>query len=309
MLFNKDMHGSRELYELSGTFQASTDFHGIESEIDTATAEVAAIVGDEIIAAADKAYNAPIPSKQQAALSLAVRKPIAYLAIALHARLNGLSHGETGRKLKVDDNEKIPFEWMIDRDDREMRERYYRAIDALIRFLEGSGETAWKAAAAKQRTANCIVKGLADLEDVYPIEHSYYTFYKLVPILLEVQNGRLCQVLGTETVAALIAGGTQVAGVRALAIRFLVLQAMVQAVQRWSVDVFPLAVARRFAPSYQGNKENRAATMEEIDWYLSKLSLQAKSAELELRDAAAGNPWKDASLLPENRLDKKYFTV
>ena len=55
-------------------------------------------------------------TEEEDKILVAVQRAVAFLAISRYARLTGLSHGDTGRKIKTDDNEKIPFEWMIDRD-------------------------------------------------------------------------------------------------------------------------------------------------------------------------------------------------
>lgn len=309
MLFNKDLNGSLELYEISGTFQASSDFHGIESEIESATAEVAAIVGEAVIAAAEAAYQAVSPSAEEKALADAVRKPVAFLAISMHARLNALSHGETGRKLKVDENEKIPFEWMVDRDDREMRERYYRALDALFRYLETTSIEAWKTSANRIRLQGSAVKSMGALEDVYPVEHSYYMFYRLLPLMLEFQEGRLRKLIGDERMDALVSGSEMAAPWQDAARLCIILHAIATAVRRWSVETFPLAIARRFSPSYQGNRSSTAAATKEIDWYVENILKQASEAETELMSALSGNPYDEIPLIPENDPGKKYFTV
>ena len=49
--------------------------------------------------------------------------------------------------------------------------------------------------------------------------------------------------------------------------------------------------------------------MEEIDWYLKKQEEQLDEIKTELQTAVAGNPWKDARMMPQNDPSKKYFTV
>lgn len=309
MLFNKNNKGSEELYEISGIFQSSTDYRSIASEIDAATAEVASIVGKAVVEEAEAAYELPNPSESQAALLLAIQRPVAYLAISMHAKLSGVSHGETGRKMKVDENEKIPFEWMLDRDDRELRERYYRALDALFRYLEDTANESWRESRTHKMTSGSIVASLADVEGVYPIEHSYYMFFKLLPVFLEIQEFKLRKIVGEDTYALILQKDASVAAVTRQAMRFIVLKSMIVAVQRWSIDSFPLSIARRFSPSYQGNHERRAATAEEIDWYVNKLELQAQDVALELQISGGTDPYEELSLIPENDPRKKYFTT
>ena len=132
MLFDKVQNGSEELNSLTGQWFASTPFYLIRTEIDFAAQELGSIVGSEVVDAAEEAYLAGADPD----FVDAVRLPVAFRAIARYAQLSGVSHEGTGRKVKMDDNEKMPFEWMIDRDDRAMLDRYYRAIDSLFRFLE-----------------------------------------------------------------------------------------------------------------------------------------------------------------------------
>ena len=309
MLFDKNNNGSRELYELTGTFQASTDFRSIRSELTSAAAEVEGLVGSAVMTAAQAAYDESDPSEEQQRLYDTVRLPIAYLAIAMHAKLSGLSHGETGRKMKVDENEKIPFEWQIERDDREMRERYFRALDALIRYLDREGLEAWKDSELYRMRKGCVVGCLSDCERIYPVEHSDYTFAVMLPLFLEVQDGRLTDIIGADRVAALLRRDADVEKLRPAALRLVVLSALHTAVTRWSLDVFPLAITRRFAPSYQGGVSRTAATTAEIDWALKKLELQVRDAEVLLQTAVSGNPYDGMRLLPENDPSNKYFTV
>lgn len=314
MIFNKNGKGSDELYKLSGTFQASTDFNAIEAEIDSASAEVADIVSPAVMTAAEAIYAKEQPDADEQKFLQAVQRAVAYLAIGRYARLTGLSHGDTGRKIKTDENEKIPFEWMIDRDDREMRERYFRALDALFALLETAApETEWKEAweksEARTLAMSLIVKTLRDVEHVYPLEHSRYMFHMLAPVIKEIQNTRLLNIIGEERLQKLIDGDSSVQNIRNQSIRLTVLLAMATAVKRWSVEVFPLSVARRFHPSYQGNRASVQASTAEMEWFIDKLESQAKDAALELQTAITGNPYEGIELVPENSPRNKYFTT
>lgn len=76
------------------------------------------------------------------------------------------------------------------------------------------------------------------------------------------------------------------------------------------IEVFPQSVARRFLPTYQGNKASHSATTTEIDWYLNKLRAQADEAMQDIMaEVRGGNQYKDLQLHPENSPKKKYFTA
>lgn len=275
---------------------------------------MADIVGQEVIAAAEEIYAKLQMDADEQKFLQAVQRAVAYLAIGRYASLTGLSHGDTGRKIKTDENEKIPFEWMIDRDDREMRERYFRALDALFALLETAApetewEEAWKKSEARILAMSLIMKTLHDVECVYPLEHSRYMFHMLAPVIKEIQDTRLLNIIGTDRLQKLIDGDSSVQNIRNQSIRLTVLLAMATAVKRWSVEVFPLSVARRFYPSYQGNRASVQTSTAEMEWFIDKLESQAKDAALELQTAITGNPYEGIELVPENSPRNKYFTT
>ena len=175
-----------------------------------------------------------------------VRMPIALLAILNFSKQNLVSHKDTGRKLKVDDNEKVPFEWMIDRDDREQLERYYRSLDALYAYLMETDQE-WS---EKHSSKETVVSRLCEFEDVYPISGSYYCFYMFQPLMLEVQRRQLQKIVGTDDIKFAIDNPSTPL---ACAMReYVVLGALIKGVQRWSVSVFPAIVARMFFTELSG---------------------------------------------------------
>ena len=233
----------------------------------------------------------------------AVRLPIACLAICNWAKQNLISHEDTGRKMKVDESEKTPFEWMVDRDDRELREKYYRAMDALYSHLEVTED--WEHPVLK----DSLIKSLAELEWVFPVEGSYYCFYMMLPLFVEVQRTKLKRFLGAEKYESLLKSHDS--GLEYPVRRFVVLEALTIAVKRWSLSAFPLMIARRFSPSYQGNRESSAASIEEMEWYLNELAVQSSVAREEiLEELAQGeNRWKDVAVIPENDRRNKFFNA
>lgn len=302
MLFNKNNEGSLEIYNLSGAFEANTPFSAIASEVISATTDVAAIIGNAVIEAAQTIYNKQTPTDEERTFLDTVRRPIAFLAVGNYARITLLRHDATGRKMVTGDNEKVPFEWMVDRDDRELRERYYRAMDALFAYLTKTNVSAWKETDAYKRASASLVDSLSKMEEVYPVDHSQYTYYMLLPLMLEAQAKLLKEIKKSDK-----SGIPE--GVRPAAARFIVLKALITALRRWALSVFPTEVARQFAPSYQGNKEKQVATKEEIDWAIGKLEAQAAEAEAEVIEDVKGNPYKGFPLVPENDPKNKYFTT
>lgn len=288
MLFNKNNQGSSEIYELTGTFHAATDFKSIQADVAAAEMEVSDLIGEDIMKQAQKAYD----TDSNKELLDAVRLPVACLAVAYYARKSGLSVGETGRKLKVDENEKVPFEWMIDRDNLEMKERYYRAIDLLFRYLDR--ENIQTSAPRIQLT---VIKTVQDFETVYPIRGSRYTFHMMKPLLLEAENSLKKKISADQISIELLPSCR----------RYVVLTALVTALQRWSLSVFPIEVARQFSPSSEGNRETKPASIEEINWCVKQFEKAAENALQEARTLLGNAPQGDS--MPHNDRKHKFFTA
>lgn len=301
-LFNRDKDGSKELEQLTGQWYASSPFNLIATEIKSATREVGKLVGTEVMAAAEDAYE----NATEWGLVDAIRLPIACLALMRYSSLTSLSHEPTGRKVKMDDNERSPYEWQIDRDDRAMRERYYRALDGMFQFLEENRVESWMSSSRKSLLGESIVKDLAQFEAVYPIDGSYYVYYMLQPVVIERQKALVAPFAG-ERWASIVEGSAS-DDVMRLARRAVILSAVVTAGTRWALEVFPVEIARRFSPTYQGNKANKAATIEEIDWYIGNLKKEIEDALQELADELSGEKTAP-KLIPTNCPGNKYFTT
>lgn len=307
MLFDKVQNGSEELNSLTGQWFASTPFYLIRTEIDFAAQELGSVVGSEVVEAAEKAYlGGTDPDFVDA-----VRLPVAFRAIARYAQLSGVSHEGTGRKVKMDDNEKMPFEWMIDRDDRAMLDRYYRALDALYRYLEKNEVASWMSSPMRALTGRCIVRNLNEFERFYPVDGSQYAWHLFVPLIVDAQENVVEPFVGAEIWERILAadGSDDVTALRlrSRAALLAVLIALVTAARRWSLDILPLSVARRFSPSYQGNRESRAAETKEIDWFIDKTNAQIAQVKDELKKLAGASG--EAELLPKNDPANKFATV
>lgn len=301
-LFNINNDGSRELSDITGQWYASSQYSLISTEVDLALGDVAARIGKAVVEAAERDYQ----ERKYSPLVKAVQLPVACLAIMRYMKLATLSHEQTGRKVKMDDNEKIPFEWMVDRDDQAMRERYYRAMDALYRYLQDNDVPEWVASGKTAAALGSIVRTIQEFEAVYPLDGSYYVYYMLQDLVVEAQNSRLKAFLGD--IWPTVADGSADPAVCALARKVAILSAIIIAGERWSLQVFPIDIARRFSPSYQGNRATAQATKDEIEWYLSKLRSQLSSAYSELGELTRPVSAEPA-LIPENDRKRKYFTT
>ena len=90
--------------------------------------------------------------------------------------------------------------------------------------------------------------------------------------------------------------------------RFVALKAMVIAVQRLSVSVFPIGISQRFADSFQGKGAGKTPSTDALKFYLSALDHQAATALEEFHEALSATAEK-YPLLPDNDPRNKFFSV
>ncbi len=308
MILNKDQKGSEELYQLTGTFAAGADFKAIEEDIYLAEQELIRFIGRALY---DKAQNIYCPTEttlpptiqpQNPALDQQlvrrVQIPVAYRAMYHYYRRNVVSHDGSGRKLKVADGEKVPWSWMLERDDEMLLDNYYRNLDALFRFLEEQQYEEWTASPLRQILANALIGSLADFEAVYPLDGSYYTFYTMLPFIKETEH---------RFITPLTEGVELTDNQRADARRFVALHTMILAVERLSISAFPSGIAQRFTDSHQGRSGRSNPSLEEQRSYLVTLRRQADDALRLFKEGLS--PAGEYPLTPHNESSNKFFTV
>ena len=146
--------------------------------------------------------------------------------------------------------------------------------------------------------SSCIVRSVAQFETVYPIDGSHYTFYKILPLMIEAQDSLQSKTgWDPEQMAA-----------NKKAVKYVVLSALATALKRWSIVIFPQSIARQFAPSYQGNRETSAATMKEISFAADNFLKDANDTLQTIRQAISPTS-EAAALLPDNDPKDKFFTA
>lgn len=309
MLFNKDGNGSLELQQITGIFYASNDYSVIASEIEDATRTVAGLVGEAVVEKAEEGYYSD--ELENDVLVPAVRQAVAVLAVSRHTRNNLVSHGDHGARLPADENEKIPFEWMIDRDERNQRERWFRSMDALYKVLEDTQEESWMDSDIRKRYKASIVRSLQEFELVYPVDGSYYVYYMLQNLVIEAQP-KIRRMVGAEVWDVMVGDSPKELHKALLPLcrRYAILSALITAVRRWNLEVFPIAIARRFAPTYQGNRSSRVALKEEMDAFVEGIEGQLEDVREEIaEELQEGNPASGFDLMPNGDRRNKYFSA
>lgn len=341
MLFNKSNNGAEELRELTSSFYQNNDFSRISTQILLEEEALTRLVGGDLMARALAHYKSPDYKKPEPSpadlkndqLVMHLQLPIAYRATFRYYQLNIVSHEDTGRKVKMNrDNETIPWEWMLDRDDAAQVRIGNETADLLIRWLETHKIAEWMNSDNRKAARQLFVNTAALFQESYPIDLSESFFYTVMPFIREVQTVKIKKSLGNLYTPLLArwtslhiesgsgSGSGGVPGepdpneelydqITLLVQKAIPLFAMVMAVKRLTLQVMPDGVVQHFKSAITSRNASQTALPELINAHAENLE---KDANYHLDDIKiliqSANP--DAGnyqLLPENKPTNKFL--
>lgn len=291
---------AKELRQLTGNYYANNDFSKVVGELEQAREELVLLIGEKVMALAE--------SGEKETLAAKVKRPMAILATLRMYQKNDLSHEDDGRKFKTstDNGEKLPWEWQLDRDDAMHLESYYRGVDALIRFLDGSDIAEWKESETYKVRQSLIIRNGQEFNRYFPIENSERMYLLLVPFIREAQMLTVKKAYGQDW-DSLLTAERGVDEVRYAACVATALLAMSIALHRLPLKLIPSGVIRGYMAE-NGMSKSQPATYEEIiksaDWMREDAAMWINQMK-QLRDGDAPN----YDLVPNNNPRNKYCSL
>lgn len=305
MIFNKENRGAQELRELTGNYYANNKFDKIAGEIELVAEELAALVGDDVMALAGKYYAEP-GEGADAELVRKVQRPVAILATLRMYRKNDLSHEDDGRKFKIstDGSEKLPWEWQLDRDDALHLEEYYKAVDTLIRYLNREQLKEWTETTSYKLSQTLIIRNGEAFDSYFPIERSERMYLMLVPFIREAQMLTVKRAYGGGWDELLKEKDVPETDAHFAACKAVALLAMSMALRRLSLGVIPGGVVRRFMTE-NGMGESEPASLKDVERVTGWMADDATTWVNEMKLARDGGP-AEYELLPKNDRRNKY---
>ena len=329
MIFNKpNTDGVAEIHALVGvSYYRNNDFAAIRPHIIDETRTVIKHIGRDVYDRAEKhyfdAYDPEFYSDRTEGadhtddkLVNLIQTAIALMAIFRYGQANVLSHEDVGRKIKIDpDHEKLPWEWMYDRDDAAMLRRAYIAIDTLIEFLENAKIEEWLQSQRRMECRSLLLATWQEFERVYPIDESPRFFYELTPFIREAQERWLPDAMTLNIYSNLqnryIANAISSEDDKRLLFlvqRYLPLRTIEIACGRLSVSVFPEGIVQRFMDR-NGQRNSRAASDEARREYARTIGKQADDALNDVKrfiqQITAGDLLYP--IMPKNDRNNKFF--
>jgi hypothetical protein len=275
MLFNKTNNGTAELKALLGFLYASNNFDNIKTDIMLVEEDMAADISSAVMAKADTHYHTANYGTGGTYLVLDklvqhIQLPVALYAFVNYSAHTDVSHGDDGRKVVIDPaNQKLAWEWMIDRDDEAIINKAHKTTDRLLAFLEANAATLtdWKDSAERKAANGLFIPSTKIFNEIFPIDNSRRFFLKIVPFIKEAERKHLLPVLGTTTYdaikAALEAGNyTDPDGMLQLIRVPLAYFTLSLAVKRLSVKLLPNGIFQEYISDRQARNATKPADAE-----------------------------------------------
>lgn len=328
MIFNKTTNGAQELLMATGSYYKSNDFARIEMEVELAQEEIGELIGSAVMERADTFYNgnnyqdADEQYDVDNTLVKRLQACVGILAAMRYYQAVDVSHEDSGRKVKIDSaNEKLPWEWMLEKDNAVQLRKYHRVTDLLIKYLElHEGDIdEWKDSDAQKIARGLFVSNAEMFDDIFPIDKSRAFFLRVLPFNKRVQEKQIKDILGSMVYDALLAE-LQAGSVSEDNTDLLVYvreaipwKVMEMAIKTLSLQVIPEGVVQQFFSNFQTMKASQPGTIEMIAKVGNYFKLQASEyldnlksyvMSLETEDTEATD---DTDLLPTNDADNKYF--
>jgi len=200
MLFNKEENGQEELKALLGFLYSSNNFDNIKTDIELAEEDIQKIIGPEIFSVAQNYYSEPgVLNPLLVSLVEHIQLPVALYAYFAFAAHTDISHSENGRKVTLDpESEKMPWEWMVRKDDEAILNKAHKTTDRLLTFLEKNveGLRDWQDSDARKMARSCFINTASKFNEFFPIDNSRRFFMAIVPFMKEVEKKHILPVLG-----------------------------------------------------------------------------------------------------------------
>ncbi|ATV32533.1 hypothetical protein CUC00_08460 [Prevotella intermedia] len=159
--------------------ETNIDFRDLQPSGNSARKRVETILSTSV-------FNAILKLQQEAELKEALRSAIANFTMAQQLVFDSIAR----RKNEVD-----VYKYEIEAMRRSYMENYYNAIDTMIALLSSDTESEpaklWKDTPYNKMLKECRIRSAEIFDTIYPIDMSYFFFFRLVPLQKETLDEQL----------------------------------------------------------------------------------------------------------------------
>ncbi|MEI6865786.1 DUF6712 family protein [Flavicella sp.] len=278
LLFNETID-IKEIY--LSFLDVDIDFNKLKPKLITASNDVIGLIGKEMYALALVEFKKEAAEEKNLDIIFNIANPIAIQAYRKYAPHNDLSHTTKGRLNRVEDNEKSPFQWMIENDNNALERSYYEALDDLIKYLDSS-IVSWKETSAYKATHGLFLNSPCDFDTYFPIGNSRLLFLKLAPGIRRAETREIKSRLGSELYTSLKEPANGNEALLDKVREACVYSALAWSMRRLSVQLFPEGVLQGFSSERMTQKATKAPENNEAFAVARYFESDAKDAFLEL---------------------------
>ena len=298
MLFNKYQDGGKELRELLGFIDANTNFDKWLTWINLSLRQITELTGTEILKQAETYYNqnsfGSHPEENEYLLVKKFQLTNALFAYVKMIPSLDAGHGNDGRKKGIGENEKELTALEQYKDEANILNLAYEALEDLLIFLEEQRFEAWENAPVKQMLKSLVITKLSEFNEYYTLGSSRM-FFTMLPMIREVQEMKVVPAVTKTRMTALLeamkAGEPsdeqkELLEILPLVRRPLVLASLALAIKRLPVEVLPDGIVQT---QITGSiREKRIASKEASRAGIDSLTDDANAAFAILQDYVAG---------------------
>ncbi|MEX0275707.1 MAG: DUF6712 family protein [Flavobacteriaceae bacterium] len=258
LLFNELINGARkgstEIKATLGFLDGGFNYDNLEPDIKLNTPYLIDLIGKEVYNKVVAYYKDPesiSDPDESSKLSNALvfmRLYVLSMAYLDYAPDNDLNHGNSGRTFRSENNEKIPWDWQVAASNSSIKRRAYKALDQLILLLDGSGWSEWTNSEQFKKSKSVLITNTNDFDAIFPINKSGQLYYRLVPFMVDFEEGHLVPILTSEYYGPLKSKSDptdEEKSILQLAKKAIAYLSLGKALKAFPVEMFPDGMAHR----------------------------------------------------------------
>lgn len=274
-----DETGSEEIKSLLGFLDIDIDYLKLKPFVIMATNDIINLIGQETYDLSVDEYQKE--NNKDEAFIFAVRFPVAMQAYRKFAPHNDLSHTNSGRIARLEDNQKSPFPWQVDKSDDALERDYYTSLDSLIKFLDANIES-WKNTDTYKSIHKLFISTASDFDDFFPIGNSRLLLLKLAPGIRRCENQEIKKRLGKTLFDALKDDDSTHEDLLYKVKEASVYYALAWAMRRLSVQLFPTGALQGYKSDRMNNKASKPAENNEAYQVATYFKIDADAVLIEI---------------------------
>lgn len=195
LLFNYAGNGEIEIKNALGFTDADLLYENLRPTLLTATDDLIKIIGRPIYDDLIVAYESGSSDQIDIEFIERVQYILALDSYRNYVIESDLAHTNNGRVNRIEDNQKIAFEWQIEKSNKSMERKFYKAINTLIHFMD-QYIPQWKETQAFKNSHSLFIRTVEEFDDWFNIDGSRFLMIKLSPGIRKIETEQILPRIG-----------------------------------------------------------------------------------------------------------------